>query len=530
MYPRFRPARILRTTGDHELGYTLYGFAAEFAVLGGAYLDTARQLISLVNKHAPLYRANTPVFKPLWLVWDLTGTWPEGEEALVHLEQEQEQEQSSADPGDQEGKGRKRKRDAVAELAEQYEMSCWEIAGFEKKGEQVYDETRLRGCVEKLRGFAGEGSEWAADATTGGMAMSKSSILVKALEIAVVLRGQGQGQGDSHAGEGLPAVDEILGWIAERLHANQMIVYLTRSAKAWEVLKDGALAKAIGVKDEKVQELAGRVLETFRTRYEKGVQRSGMWDKSVGELVQIISHSTANNGAAKSYRDEMYGAEQEEGKSGGEADGGKHLTTILKDPLSRNDIAALEKRLDISLPDDYKDFLAATNGMGASWGGIIADPPLFAGSEVRWITEEEEYFTDLAADILPDVFHLIRDIYDDGEWPTVGMPLEIGSQDIDEVWLLPPPKVKELVAIHLDQRERGSEIKTLIENAVTAWAGSLGEFENLEWCVITWASGGAVDMQTYPSFKAFLVNKVEASADDDRRETPEQVCFSYSCR
>jgi hypothetical protein len=529
MYPSFHPSQILRTTGDYELGHTLYGFAAEFAVLGGAYLDTARELISLASKQTPLRRVNTPVFKPLWLVWDLTGTWPEGEEALVHLEQEQEQEQSAADPGDQEGKGHKRKRDAVAELAEQYEMGRWETAGFEKKGEQVNDETRLRGCVEKLRGFAGEGSEWAADATTGGMAMSKSSILVKALEIAVVLRGQGQEQGDSHAGEGLPAVDEILGWIAERLHANQMIVYLTQSAKAWEVLKDGALAKAIGVKDEKVQELGCRVLETFRTRYEKGVQRSGMWDKSVAELVQIISHNTANNEAAKSYRYEMYGVEEEE-KSGGKGDGGKHLTTILKDPLSRNDIAALEKRLDISLPDDYKDFLAATDGMGASWGGIIVDPPLFAGSEVRWITEEEEYFTDLAADIFPDIFDSIRDIYDDEEWPTVGMPLEIGSYDIFEVWLLPPPKVKELVAIYLDQRERGSEIKALIKNAITAWAGSLGEFENLEWCVMTWVSGGVVDMQAYPSFKAFLVNKAEASADDYRMETPEQVCFSYSCR
>jgi hypothetical protein len=126
--------------------------------------------------------------------------------------------------------------------------------------------------------------------------------------------------------------------------------------------------------------------------------------------------------------------------------------------------------------DDYKDFLAATNGMGASWEGIIVDPPLFAGSEVRWITEEEEYFTDLAADILPGIFDLIWDICNDEEWLTVGMTLEIGSQDIDEVWLLPPPKVKELVAIYLDQRERGSEIKALFENAITAWAGSIGRF------------------------------------------------------
>ena len=246
-----------------------------------------------------------------------------------------------------------------------------------------------------------------------------------------------------------------------------------------------------------------------------------MWNKSVEELVQTISCNTVNSQAAKTYGNEAYGAEGEEG-----------LTTNIKDALSRNDVAALEKRLDISLPDDYKDFLATTNGMCASQGGIDPDIPLFPASEVRWITEEEEYFTDLTADILPDIFNLIRDIYDNEEWPKVGTPLEIGSEDIDEVWLLPPLKVKELVAMYLNQRERSTELKAIIENAVTSWAGSVGEFENLEWCVMTWASGGSVDMRAYPSFKAFLVNKAQDSAEDDycTGENPEKICLSYSCR
>jgi hypothetical protein len=191
MNPKFNPAQILRTTDGQELGHTLFCFAAEFAILG--YFDIARELISLVNKHAPLYRQNSLVtFQPLWLLWDMTGTWPEGEEAYV---------QESADAGDQEGN--KRKRDAVAELAERYETSSWGSAEFKNKGEHVYDETRLRGCVEKLREFTGSQNEWAADATTGWMAMRKGSILVKALEIAIVL----EEQGSSHAGEGLPGVD-----------------------------------------------------------------------------------------------------------------------------------------------------------------------------------------------------------------------------------------------------------------------------------------------------------------------------------
>jgi hypothetical protein len=91
--------------------------------------------------------------------------------------------------------------------------------------------------------------------------------------------------------------------------------------------------------------------------------------------------------------------------------------------------------------------------------------------------------------------------------------------------------VKEIVSTYLKQRYRSAEIKSLIENAVTSWAGSVREFENLEWCVMTWASGGAVDMRAYPSFKAYLVYKAEASESDYfDRPPPEQICFSYSCR
>lgn len=116
------------------------------------------------------------------------------------------------------------------------------------------------------------------------------------------------------------------------------------------------------------------------------------------------------------------------------------------------------------------------------------------------------------------------------KWPKVGTPLEIGSEDIYQVWLLPPPKVKELLILYLKQRERSVEAKASIENAIISWAGSVREFENLEWCVLTWASGGAAHMEAYPSFKAFLVSKAQASVDSNGRESPEQVCFPYSCR
>lgn len=90
-------------------------------------------------------------------------------------------------------------------------------------------------------------------------------MLVKALEITIVM-------GEKGDSEELPSTEEILGWIAGRLHMASQIDYLVQSSKAWKVLKNGALARALGVKDEKVKQLAETILETFKERFERGPQ------------------------------------------------------------------------------------------------------------------------------------------------------------------------------------------------------------------------------------------------------------------
>lgn len=119
-------------------------------------------------------------------------------------------------------------------------------------------------------------------------------------------------------------------------------------------MKDGALARVMGLKDQKIRDLSEKAIGTFKIRCEKGVQRDDMWSKYVEDLVQIIDYNTLNSQGSRRYQEESYQDER------------KHTSTILRDPLSRNDIAALENRLGISLPDDYKEFLAITNGIGES--------------------------------------------------------------------------------------------------------------------------------------------------------------------
>jgi hypothetical protein len=47
---------------------------------------------------------------------------------------------------------------------------------------------------------------------------------------------------------------------------------------------------------------------------------------------------------------------------------------------------------------------------------------------------------------------------------------------------------------------------------VEDFVGSMGEFEKLDWCCVTWASGGAAQMDGYKSFKAYLSHVAEKSA------------------
>lgn len=189
------------------------------------------------------------------MLWDMTGAWPEGEQDLV-----------------QEFLG----LDGINDRAAEYEKRRWEHLGFKEEEEQVCDEVGLRRCFEKLREYEMASKWWSTEENLRFPCRDKSQILVKMLEVAVVV----EEGGELHAGEGLPGSAQILGWIGKDLHEENMIEHLTQSKKVWELLKDGALARAMGIKDEKVQELGAKVIETFKTRYEKGVQRSEMWDKS----------------------------------------------------------------------------------------------------------------------------------------------------------------------------------------------------------------------------------------------------------
>ena len=205
--------------------------------------------------------------------------------------------------------------------------------------------------------------------------------------------------------------------------------------------------------------------------------------------------------------------------------------TTLRDPASLDDIAELESRLNIALPSDYKQFLLSTNGLGPSWGGIILDPPLHAIEDIKW-TDEDTFTHDIPLDLLEKEFSINRHQPAIEDWPTVGSAVEIGYEDIEDVWLIPPHAVHRALEAYLRHYEgdaTSSGQKKAFEDAVRSFAGSREAFQGLEWCVVTFSSG---EMAGYPSFKAFMAGKAWRSRPEVDLEDGmyESKCFAYSCR
>jgi len=192
------------------------------------------------------------------------------------------------------------------------------------------------------------------------------------------------------------------------------------------------------------------------------------------------------------------------------------------------------------LPADYKTFLRISNGFGSPWGHPLGDlqTPLHSVDKLRWLDPaEEDYFTDLTLDLptrwdkWPFAPPSTKKAYacdEVTEHFLVGRALEIGTQEIDNTWLLPPSTItpiKQAVRKMLDDGSLGEREKNSVRVAIRDFASSEEEWEEMEWACVTWASGGVAAMYVYPSFRAWLEDVVEkgrVGLDGEEEEEQEQ--------
>lgn len=176
----------------------------------------------------------------------------------------------------------------------------------------------------------------------------------------------------------------------------------------------GILTQSLDLSKEKCQQLAEEVITAMEHRMQVGrslVYGYWHWDQLLKKLSDL----------AIAFEEEAFSIEERETR------------WIGRSAASEEAIHATEKRLGLSLPDDYKDFLKISNGLSAF---PMDHPALIAVEEIDWYKKLEE----------PELYDLLK-IYWDMEAEDEEATIEPYTQrallisyipDDQMIWLIPP--------------------------------------------------------------------------------------------
>ncbi|KAK8031599.1 hypothetical protein PG990_001333 [Apiospora arundinis] len=482
------PVKIRQNRSLGGVEGSLYSYAAELAVLGE--VESARNLVSVLYKEGSPTGMFSHADRRLALAWEFSGQGPDGatEEGV---------------------------RQTAEEMREVYgAVSSGKQITFDRKGlEKCLAILRNRSDIEKARG--------------------PDAIFVIALDISLGVNGDIQNHRTGTAmslrsGTQIPKVpeedmdarrlrvsnlDETSAELVKELVANwqkRPADYLLIAEKLWPYYCRGLFADATGISAEDLKSKGERLVQAFSDRLSCGYMANGLETKTTRDLLEIGEKNTLRGPGLEHW----------------EASGDDIPETYFTQPVTSEQVAELEIRLETNLPQDYKEFLSITNGFGSGtvledgiYNGYFPDPELYAIDKVAWLSEE---WVGLPCELL-EIPREIEDPYrkemkDWDSWDTA-MPLfdrvvHVGRRDIDDLWLVPPKLVQEAKESYLKMLENGDEMQQkILRRAMGDFAGSMEAFESLEWCCVKNSSGGSACRTFYPSFRAYLEDVVDQSAE-----------------
>ncbi|KAF2194786.1 hypothetical protein K469DRAFT_617433 [Zopfia rhizophila CBS 207.26] len=435
---KFDQHQILREKDPWDVARNLFDVALEFALLG--YIDTATELFVLFESFSKGCKSS---WSPgLYFAWEATGLWP----ASVPAEERT--------PG------------ALSKL--ETERILW------KRETNATKE----GLAKLIATATGEGKmdAW-------GDAQIRPDDLTAAIDLALFM------------GEKEKAL-EVLQTFADNFHSTW--VDLSKSRQVWQLLKDKALANAIGVDEEKVAALQTKVFETFKERLEKGARRI-FKDTPMKDLIKMCNENTLKN----AVWEEMDVDDPDEPPD-----------TILHEGATKEKIAALEKKLGHELPDDYKEFLSLTNGMESYWNGFYGEPKLLGTDAVHVFdaSEQQEIWNEASVDIV-----YIPNLGVKVDWAILDRVIQVndGGEDSKFVWLVEPEYGKKIGASFFAAYAQLNELQRQHVNRLLEYfhAGK-EEAMAVEWQICVWCPR-TLDLTIYHSWREFLEYLAGDTAKED---------------
>ncbi|KAF9774479.1 hypothetical protein IL306_007557 [Fusarium sp. DS 682] len=307
---------------------------------------------------------------------------------------------------------------------------------------------------------------------------------------------------------------ELFEKICDRFHMEEQIEQLVCSRAAWKQIlaaPERPILDFLNIHAAKLRPAVSRALQVVGKRLQAGPRRRYA-GQSIEKLVHIISENTYNNcpyDRLNVYRPRNSLRVRPDNPSG-----------LLRRECRVSAIRALEERLGVALPDDYKEFLGITNGLDSMWDGQNLVDYLASSREVNW--QEIDFLKGNELPLLHDDEPLpwMNNTLD---WPTIEKPRCIClSGDINH-----KEKAGHLFLVSKDllqpskdyffktYEERDESQRRELERLVEEIYGSMENFRNLEWGLV---SRTAWDYTFYPynGFRDFLEQMAESSLRKER--------------
>ena len=273
----------------------------------------------------------------------------------------------------------------------------------------------------------------------------------------------------------------------------------------WPYLARGVLRDALGLKRDEVLKKAGQIVGATRERLRSAYIETPLSGRTMKEILELGDRNTTAQYSPGRAICEIYDMNMPE--------------SVLHPGASSQAISNAEQRLGVIFPDDYKEFLRISNGIGEDFGfhtGILPGLPLKKVEELEWRDADFE----LPVSVV-EFGGLLYEITEKAAASgRAGCKEEFGGWDmVDDLWklekllVLGEADVDMLVLVAGGDLTRvkkkinrvgevaDGELKKGFERAIEGCAGSVEEWKKVEGIVLRICDG---EMTGYRSFRRWL--------------------------
>jgi hypothetical protein len=307
---------------------------------------------------------------------------------------------------------------------------------------------------------------------------------------------------------------DVFEQISSRFHAEEQVEHLVCSRMAWKrflASPERPLLDLLNIHPAKLRPATSRAVQLVENRLKNGPRRRYA-TQGTEELVRIISENTFKNcpyDKLDVYRPADHLRPRADNTHG-----------LLRAGCTRPKIVSLEKRLGVTLPQDYKEFLSVTDGLGSTWNGQNVLDYFASAKDVCWLDADFLAGNEL---ILPPDGEPKR--WSDSKlwWPEIepGHWLSLSGDVLEGeapgyIFLLGPDLIQPAKEYLLKTYEDRNETQRReLDNLIQGTYGSMEAFRELDHVFLHWTPWD-LDFIPFHRFRDVLEWIAEASLRKDR--------------